>query len=106
MKATKSIAPAFVITGTISVREPSFFSTSTAIPRLTAPSSARIGLPSCSRKWCAITGIWSAAVRAIAQAIKCVKETLWPAAFSSVRRPSICVTGIVRIEVAVGIERL
>ena len=52
-----SSRPASRITGTISVRLPSFFSTSTARPRLTAPSSTRWGLPSRSRKWWAITGI-------------------------------------------------
>ena len=42
--------PASRITGTISVRVPSFFSTSTARPRLHAPSSIRCGLPSSSAK--------------------------------------------------------
>ena len=58
--------PASRMTGTMSVRVPSFFSTSTAMPRLTAPSSMRCGLPSISAKWCAITGISSVAARAIA----------------------------------------
>ena len=58
--------PASRMTGTIRVREPSFFSTSTAMPRFTAASSMRCGLPSISAKWCAITGISSVAARAIA----------------------------------------
>ena len=58
--------PASRMTGTIRVREPSFFSTSTARPRLTAPSSWRYGLPSISSKWWAITGMSSVATRAIA----------------------------------------
>ena len=93
------------ITGTISVRVPSFFSTSTARPRLTWPSSTRWGLPSISAKWWAMTGMsWPA--RAIAKAIRCVKETFCPASLSCLRRPSMAVTVSVRNEVAVGIERL
>ncbi len=65
-KPVKLSRPASRITGTISVRPPSFFSTSTAMPRLTAPSSWRYGLPSISEKWWAITGICSVAARAIA----------------------------------------
>jgi hypothetical protein len=61
-----ALRPASRMTGTISVRLPSFFSTSTAMPRLTAPSSTRWGLPSMSAKWCAMTGICSVAARAIA----------------------------------------
>ena len=98
--------PASRITGTISVREPSFFSTSTAMPSITPPSSRRTGLPSRSSKWCAITGMSSVAALAIAQAIRCVNETFWPASLSCLRRPSICVTVSVRNEVAVGIDRL
>ena len=49
--------PASLITGTISVRPPPFFSTSTAMPRLTPPSSITCGLPSSSAKCVAITGI-------------------------------------------------
>ena len=48
----------------------------------------------------------SVAARAIAYAIRCVKETLWPASLSCLRRWSSTVTVIVRNEVAVGIERL
>ena len=58
-----------------------------------------------SAKWCAITGICSVAARAIAYAIRCVKETLWPASLSSLRRASSVVTVSVRNEVAVGIDR-
>ncbi len=47
----------------------------------------RCGLPSISAKWLAITGMSSAA-RAIAYAIRCVNDTLLPAAFSSRRRAS------------------
>ena len=78
--------PASRITGTISVRVPSFFSTSTARPRLTAPSSTRCGLPSSSAKWWAITGMSSVATRAIAYAIRWVNETRWPASLSCSRR--------------------
>ena len=77
--------PASLITGTISVRPPPFFSTSTAMPRFTPPSSITCGLPSTSAKWVAITGICSVAARAIANAIRCVKETLWPAPLSCLR---------------------
>jgi hypothetical protein len=62
----KVLRPASGMTGTISVREPSFFSTSTAMPRFTPPSSTRCGLPSTSAKWWAITGICSVAALAIA----------------------------------------
>ena len=61
------------------------------------------GLPSSSAKCVAITGICSVAARAIACAIRCVKETLWPAALSCLRRASRLVTVKVRNEVAVGI---
>ncbi len=105
-KPAKPRPPALRITGTIRVREPSFFSTSTAIPRLTCPSSTRKGLPSCSSKWSAITGICSVAARAIAQAMMWVKETFCPAALSSRRRASMVETTRVRKEVAVGMERL
>ena len=64
-KAANGIRPASEITGTISVREPSRFSTSTASPRFTCPSRTRWGFPSISAKWSAITGI-SCAARAIA----------------------------------------
>ena len=64
--SSKRSRPASRMTGTISVRLPSFFSTSTARPRLQAPSSIRWGLPSISSKWWAITGISSVATRAIA----------------------------------------
>ena len=77
--------PASLITGTISVRPPPFFSTSTAMPRFTAPSSITCGLPSISAKCVAITGICSVAARAIAYAIRCVKETFWPAPLSCLR---------------------
>ncbi len=46
--SSKRIPPASAITGTISVLEPSFFSTSTASPRFTRPSLTRCGLPSIS----------------------------------------------------------
>ena len=97
--------PASRMTGTISVRPPSLRSTSTAMPRLTAPSSITCGLPSISSKWCAITGICSVAARAIAYAIRCVKETRWPASLSCLRRASSVVTVRVRNEVAVGTWR-
>ena len=58
--------PASRMTGTISVRDPSFFSTSTARPRLTPPSSIRWGLPSISAKWWDMTGISSVPTSAIA----------------------------------------
>ena len=61
--ASNGIRPASRITGTISVREPSFFSTSTARPRLTWPSCTRWGLPSISSKWSAITGMSSRGAR-------------------------------------------
>ena len=48
----------------------------------------------------------SPAACTIAQAIRCVKESFLPAAFSSLRRPSRASTGTVRKLVAVGIERL
>ncbi len=102
----KLIRPASRITGTISVRPPSLRSTSTARPRLTAPSSTRWGLASTGAKWWAMTGISSVATRAIAYAIRCVNETFRPAAFSCLRRASRVVTVSVRNEVAVGIERL
>jgi hypothetical protein len=54
------------MTGTISVREPSFFSTSTAMPRLTSPSSTRCGRPSTSAKRWAMTGMSLWAPSAIA----------------------------------------
>ncbi len=41
LKSAKFLRPASRMTGTMSVRVPSFFSTSTAMPRLTAPSSTR-----------------------------------------------------------------
>ena len=97
--------PASLITGTISVRPPPFFSTSTAMPRLTPPSSITCGLPSSSAKCVAITGIVSVAARAIACAIRCVKETRWPASLSCLRRVSRFVTVKVRKDVAVGICR-
>ena len=52
-----------------------------------------------------MTGICSVAARAIAKAMRCVKEILWPAFFSSPRRVVIVVTVIVRMEVAVGTSR-
>ena len=58
--------PASRITGTISVRPPSFLVTSTAMPRLTWPMSTTCGLPSISENARAITGICSVAARAIA----------------------------------------
>ena len=94
------------MTGTISVRVPSFFSTSTARPRLQAASSIRCGLPSISAKWLAITAMSSVATRAIAYAIRWVNETRRPACFSCSRRWLRVVTVSVRNEVAVGIERL
>ncbi len=97
--------PASLMTGTISVRPPPFFSTSTAIPRFTPPSSITCGLSSSSAKCVAITGICSVAARAIACAIRCVKETRWPASLSCLRRVSRFVTVKVRNEVAVGIAR-
>ena len=97
--------PASRITGTISVRPPSLRSTSTAMPRLTAPASTTCGLPSISVNERAITGICSVAARAMANAIRCVKETRWPASLSCLRRLSSVVTVSVRNEVAVGIAR-
>ena len=92
------------MTGTISVREPSFFSTSTARPRLTAPSSDRDA--ACRRS--ARSGRPSPAARrrpcAIANAIRCVNETFAPASFSWRRRASSSPTAIVRRLVAVGID--
>ena len=52
-----------------------------------------------------MTGM-SRAACTIAQAIRCVNESFFPAAFSSLRRPSSRSTGTVRKLVAVGIERL
>jgi hypothetical protein len=46
LKSEKLRRPASRMTGTINVRVPSFFSTSTAMPRFTASSSMRVGLPS------------------------------------------------------------
>ena len=62
----RSGGPASRMTGTISVRLPSFFSTSTAMPRLTGAVVDTCGLPSISSKWWAMTGISSVAARAIA----------------------------------------
>ena len=65
-KSVNGSRPASRMTGTISVRLPSFFSTSTASPRLQPPSSTRWGLPSTSAKWWVISTISSVATRAIA----------------------------------------
>ncbi len=62
----KESRPASRITGTISVRPPSLRSTSTAMPRLTAPASTTCGLPSISWNERAMTGICSVAARATA----------------------------------------
>jgi hypothetical protein len=58
--------PASRMTGTIRVRPPPFFSTSTAMPRLTWPVSTTCGLPSISANALVITGICSVAARATA----------------------------------------
>ncbi len=47
-KSGKLLRPASRMTGTMSVREPSRFSTSTAMPRFTAQSSTTCGRPSIS----------------------------------------------------------
>ena len=66
LNSLKLLRPASRMTGTMSVRVPSFFSTSTAMPRFTAPSSTRSGLPSDWAKWCAMTGMSFCAATAIA----------------------------------------
>ena len=66
LKSRKFLRPASRMTGTIRVRLPSFFSTSTAMPRFTLSSSTRCGLPSISAKWWAITGASCCAARAMA----------------------------------------
>ncbi len=55
-KPAKSSPSDPLIAGTISVCEPSFFSTSTAIPRLTGPFSIATGFPSLSANVRTITG--------------------------------------------------
>ena len=65
-KAGNGSRPASRMTGTISVRPPSLRSTSTATPRLTAPSSITCGRPSISAKCRAMTGISPVAARATA----------------------------------------
>ena len=98
-----------MIAGTIRLCEPSFFSTSTAMPRLTGPPSIANGLPSCSAKVRTITGK-SLAASTIAQATRWVKETFSPRSFSTrliaFRFASSVSTAIVRNEVAVGTARL
>ena len=79
LNSLKVSRPASRITGTISVREPSFFSTSTAMPSMTAPSSTREGLAVALLE---VVGHHGHVVRrgfAIAQAIRCVNETFCPA---------------------------
>ncbi len=70
----KSVLSAAGMQGTIRAREPSFFSTSTAIPRFTAPWSTTFGLPSRISKLRAIAG-HSRPASTIAQAIRCVNDT-------------------------------
>ena len=57
-KPAKSIVSAPLMTGTISVREPSLRCTSTASPRLTCSCTIRCGLPSSSPKEWRMPG-WS-----------------------------------------------
>ena len=89
--------------------EPSFFSTSTAIPRLTGPFSIANGFPSLSANVRTITGK-SLAASTIAQATRWVKETFNPRSLSTTliafRFASSVSTAIVRNEVAVGTARL
>jgi hypothetical protein len=108
--SAKPSFPAALMFGTSSVREPSFFCTSTATPSRTSSRWIRCGLPSSSAYASFMRGKVSSA-RRIAQATRCVKLTLlWPAdsrLLLSRRRFSSSVrTGSVRTEVAVGIARL
>ena len=96
--------------GTRSVREPSFFCTSTAIPSRTLSRWMRWGCPSTSAYASFIRGNASNA-RRIAHATMWVKLTfVWPVDSRCLlrrRRFSSSVrTGIVRTDVAVGIWRL
>ena len=96
--------------GTSSVREPSFFWTSTAIPRRTWFRWMRWGWASSSANASFRRGKASSA-RRIAQATRCVKLTLGcplvsRCLLSSRRFSSSVRTGTVRIDVAVGIWRL
>ena len=68
-KPAKSSESEPLIAGTIRLCEPSFFSTSTAIPRLTGPLSIANGLPSSSANVRTITGK-SFAASTIAQATR------------------------------------
>ncbi len=100
----RSALPAPRITGTISVREPSFFSTSTARPRLTWPSIDPVGLAVDLGEVVAITGI-SLAGAGDRVGDQVGEGDLARPAFSSRRRPSSVVTVSVRKLVAVGIEQ-
>ncbi len=103
-------APAFLMFGTSSVREPSFFSRSMARPRLTSGRRTREGTPSMTAKPSFICGNFSIA-RRMAKAMKCVNEVLprpcclryW---LTMRRFSSKTLTGTLRFEVAVGTPRL
>src|SRR5947207_7757828 len=98
---------ACLMTGTTSARPPSFFSTSTARPRLTPCGSKRCGFPATSWNAWVMTGSCFAAWT-IAKPIRCVKETFFPRgaswAFSSLRRASSVSTTMSRNDVAVGTD--
>src|SRR6266576_3185658 len=98
---------ACLMTGTTSARPPSFFSTSTARPRLTPCGSKRCGFPATSWNAWVMTGSCFAAWT-IARPIRCVKETFFPRgaswAFSSLRRASSVSTTMSRNDVAVGTD--
>ena len=108
-KPAKSRASAPLMQGTIRLRDPSFFCTSTAMPRLTGESVITNGLPSRSSKVRTITG-HSVAARTMAHAIRCVNESLIPRSLSwvliALRLASSVSTGSVRNDVAVGVVRL
>ena len=94
------------ITGTISVRVPSFFSTSTARPRLTPPSSTRYGVAAGLDE---VVGHDRHLVgRGLGDRVgDQVREgDLLAASLNCLRRASSVGDGSVRNEVAVGIERL
>ena len=97
--------PASRITGTISVREPSFFSTSTASPRFTWPSAHAVRLA------VDLGEVVGHHRHVLGRARDRVGDQVGegdlalPAAFSSRRRASSVVTVSVRKLVAVGIER-
>src|SRR5437879_98057 len=96
------------MTGTTRARLPSFFSTSTARPRLTPCGSRRCGLPSTSWNAWVMPGSCFAACT-IAKPIRCVNEIFFPRAtswaFSSLRRASSVSTTMSRNEVAVGTDK-